>query len=65
MFLMKVPPTEIVTYSLGAPFGASILRSSIVLRIFSIICFESSVFDNSKRVDYYTTEYGVGYKGSY
>ena len=23
------------------------------------------IFDNSKRVDYYTTNYGVGYKGSY
>ena len=23
------------------------------------------IFDNSKRVDYYTTEYGIGYKGSW
>ena len=24
-----------------------------------------AIFDDSKRVDYYTTEYGIGYKGSW
>ena len=27
--------------------------------------YVAAVFDDSKRIDYYTTEYGVGYKGSW
>lgn len=28
-------------------------------------CLYEPIFNNSKRIDYYTTEYGVGYKGSW